>query len=58
MQKIIVLCSMFLLLVPLTAFGQDFCEGNFDYDEDVDGTDAFQFKTDFGRSKIISPLSA
>jgi hypothetical protein len=28
------------------------CEGNFDGDLDVDGTDASTFKTDFGRSKI------
>ena len=26
------------------------CEGNFDCDEDCDGTDASTFKTDFGRS--------
>jgi hypothetical protein len=55
MRGITVLCAIFLLLVPFVALGQDFCEGNFDYDEDVDGTDAFQFKTDFGRSKILDP---
>ena len=33
----------------------DFCEGNFDCDVDVDGTDAFEFKVDFGRSKILNP---
>ena len=32
-----------------------FCKGNFDYDKDVDGTDAFVFKTDFGRSTFFSP---
>jgi len=42
--------------VPFTAIAQvDFCEGNFDYDADVDGTDAFTFKTDFGRSGIGNP---
>jgi hypothetical protein len=55
MKKIIVLCSIVLLLMPFTALGQDFCEGNFDYDRDQDGTDAFTFKTDFGRSSIMDP---
>jgi len=54
-EKIIVLCSIVLLLMPFTALGQDFCEGNFDYDRDQDGTDAFTFKTDFGRSSIMDP---
>jgi len=31
------------------------CKGNFDYDCDVDGTDASVFKSDFGRSKIVNP---
>lgn len=44
-----------LLVVPLTTSAQDFCEGNFDYDEDQDGTDAFTFKTDFGRSAFKNP---
>jgi hypothetical protein len=30
------------------------CEGNFDGDEDVDGADASQFKTDFGRSPFTN----
>jgi hypothetical protein len=34
---------------------QGFCEGNFDCDLDVDGSDAFVFKTDFGRSAIVNP---
>jgi hypothetical protein len=56
MKRIVVLCSILLLLVPLTALAQvDFCEGNFDYDRDQDGTDAFTFKTDFGRSTILNP---
>ena len=33
------------------------CEGNFDTDVDVDGTDASRFKTDFGRSKIQNPCT-
>ena len=31
------------------------CEGNFDADEDTDGTDIFTFKTDFGRSPLQIP---
>lgn len=29
------------------------CEGNFDCDDDVDGSDAAKFKEDFGRSKLL-----
>ncbi len=55
MKQVIVLCSILLLLVPVAAVAQDYCEGNFDYDRDQDGTDAFTFKTDFGRSSIVNP---
>jgi hypothetical protein len=44
-----------LLLLASIVLAQDFCEGNFDYDRDQDGTDAFTFKTDFGRSSIVNP---
>ena len=44
-----------LLLVPLSTAAQEVCEGNFDYDQDVDGSDAFTFKTDFGRSPLSNP---
>ncbi len=33
------------------------CEGNFDGDLDVDGSDASTFKMDFGRSKISDPCT-
>jgi hypothetical protein len=33
------------------------CEGNFDDDEDCDGTDAAFFKTDFGRSSFLNPCT-
>ena len=33
------------------------CEGNFDCDSDVDGTDAREFKLDFGRSTFLNPCS-
>jgi hypothetical protein len=34
-----------------------FCEGNFDFDVDVDGGDASKFKTDFGRSGLKNPCT-
>jgi len=33
------------------------CEGNFDCDEDCDGTDAATFKIDFGRSTFSNPCN-
>ena len=33
------------------------CEGNFDCDQDCDGTDAAAFKTHFGRSLFIDPCN-
>ena len=38
-----------------TIWAQDFCEGNFDYDLDVDGGDAALFKLNFGRSPFKNP---
>jgi hypothetical protein len=35
--------------------GLDRCEGNFDGDQDQDGTDAAKFKLDFGRSAFSNP---
>ena len=34
------------------------CEGNFDCDDDVDGTDAAIFKRDFGRSPFVNPCAS
>jgi len=44
-------------LVPSVDAGTNltFCEGNFDFDLDVDGNDASKFKTDFGRSGLKNP---
>ena len=33
------------------------CEGNFDSDQDVDGSDAQKFKADFGRSTFLDPCN-
>jgi len=57
MKRIIVLCSILLLLVPFAVVAQHivYCEGNFDCDQDVDGSDASLFKYDFGRSGLRYP---
>jgi len=34
------------------------CEGNFDCDYDCDGSDALQFKRDFGRSLFLNPCGS
>ena len=41
-------------LLPAAVLAQP-CEGNFDCDQDVDGTDAAVFKEDFGRSLFFNP---
>jgi len=53
---LVVVTSMFSPSTS-TLFAQevDYCEGNFDYDQDVDGTDAAVFKDDFGRSTFDYP---
>lgn len=48
-----VLCLLFLSASGGLAQGP--CEGNFDCDLDVDGSDAFIFKSDFGRSQFKNP---
>ncbi len=51
---IVVTCLM--LFTSAAALAQtDYCEGNFDYDSDQDGGDAFTFKEDFGRSTFGNP---
>ena len=48
--------SVFVLSLSLSVvFSQDICEGNFDYDQDCDGTDAAAFKQDFGRLIFDNP---
>ena len=37
---------------------EDPCNGDFDCDIDVDGTDAAVFKSDFGRSQFLNPCPA
>ena len=54
MKKILALLTV-ILLVPLSTLAQDFCQGNFDYDDNVDGSDASIFKTHFGRGSYENP---
>ena len=53
-KGIILLACFLLMFVPFVR-AQDACEGNFDCDQDVDGTDASVFKSDFGRSGFKNP---
>ncbi len=53
---LIVVMGLFLLsTAAVMAQPLDYCEGNFDNDYDVDGSDAYVFKTDFGRSSLLDP---
>ena len=56
-SKRILALVTFLLLVSAPTFSQelDYCQGDFDYDGDQDGTDAAVFKSDFGRSGYTEP---
>lgn len=54
--KALVVVTYLVLFTSTAALAQvDFCEGNFDYDDDQDGTDAVQFKEDFGRMSYGNP---
>ena len=45
-----------LLLATTTALAQDnYCEGNFDYDDNVDGGDVIILKQHFGRGGYNNP---
>jgi len=53
--KVLALVVWLFIVSAPPVLAQDFCEGNFDYDSDQDGSDAFTFKTDFGRSTFGNP---
>lgn len=60
MKRLMVVLFAAAFMFSLSVFsvmGQpvDYCEGNFDNDQDQDGTDAFVFKQDFGRSSLLEP---
>ncbi len=52
------LCSLYDPAVINATVSINYCEGDFDYDRDVDGTDAAVFKSDFGRSGLINVCPA
>jgi hypothetical protein len=54
---VVAVAAVFLFSLSISAVMAqvDYCEGNFNYDQDVDGSDAFTFKSDFGRSGISDP---
>ena len=47
-------CLLLFSVTPVMA-QIDYCEGNFNYDIDVDGSDASKFKSDFGRNGGYKP---
>jgi len=57
LSVVLAVAVAFLIFVsaPIVMAQIDYCEGNFDNDTDQDGTDAFVFKQDFGRSSLINP---
>ena len=58
MKRVMVVLGMvimFVFFVPASPIFAQPCKGNFDFDEDVDGTDAAVFKEDFGRSPFFNP---
>ena len=56
LSKGLALVFCLLMLSVANVMAQiDYCEGDFDADGDQDGTDAFTFKTDFGRSSFSNP---
>jgi len=52
--SLVLACLLLFSVTPVLA-QVDYCEGNFDNDQDQDGTDAFVFKSDFGRSSLLDP---
>ena len=55
---VIIVVSLFVMSTSMVLAQRLACEGNFDCDQDVDGTDAAVFKSDFGRSPFLNPCPA
>ena len=53
-RLVLVLAFVFTISVS-NVLAQELCEGNFDCDQDVDGTDATVLKEDFGRNQYNNP---
>ena len=52
---VVLIVAFIFLLSASIVLAQDFCQGNFDYDDNVDGSDASIFKEHFGRSSYDNP---
>ena len=52
---IVIVVAVVFSLSASTVFAQDMCVADFDYDTDVDGTDAAVFKADFDRDGYSNP---
>ena len=57
MKKVLTLMTVLFLLSAPNARSDCLCNGDFDYDGDVDGTDAVQFKADFWRKDCTCGLA-
>ena len=55
MKKVLVLITVLFLLTSSTVLAQDFCQGDFNYDGNVDAADVTTFLTHFGRSPFFNP---
>ena len=55
LQGLALLVCLFMLPASSVLAQMDYCEGNFDFDPDQDGSDAAKFKVDFGRSQFNNP---
>jgi hypothetical protein len=54
MKRIVLLLMIFLLSTHI-ALAQNFCQGDFNYDGNVDAADVSVFLQNFGRSKFNNP---
>ena len=55
-KALVIVASLFVLFTKCVPAQEiDYCEGNFDYDYDCDGSDAALFKQDFGRGEYNNP---
>ena len=55
-KAVVVITYLVLFTATAVLAQEDFCQGNFDFDQDVDGGDAFTFKQNFGRSPLKKSL--
>ena len=57
MKKILALIAVLLLVSVSMVLSQetDYCNGDFDCDTDVEGSDGALFKLDFGRGEFNNP---